>query len=368
MSAGSNARYACFTNAGVARAVRRSAAKKAAADAAADADASSRTVRKKGGEGLDAASAAAIEAVETERARQARRRSTAARQLAEVPKLLVRRLDIFDLEKFRRLSRGARDCVRAEDELRKPKRSFAVLPLVLGWSSDDLGRGDGMDGDSDLEEGGQEDRWTWATRYVPCPEVALQLDDKGRGEYVPAAGDAPAEFTWAASYDMAYDYDEEEMAWLPDHEAYRRPPGPRTPRARAAPRGSGELLDERGRPGTDAGWKLRVYWRPAPEDGVELPPRWDRWDNALRSRGVRVPWNLRYGGSGVGLGLRYHVLEDSSEEWNGTRTVSGRVRVEGFRASREQLVRLAEAAQIETREKREHYEEMDRNYASYMGH
>ena len=28
---------------------------------------------------------------------------------------------------------------------------------------------------------------------------------------------------------------------------------------------------------------------------------------ALRSRGVRVPWNLRYGGSGVGLGLRYHV-------------------------------------------------------------
>ena len=98
--------------------------------------------------------------------------------------------------------------------------------------------------------------------------------------------------------------------------------------------------------------------RPAPEDGVELPPRWDRWDNALRSRGVRVPWNLRYGGSGVGLGLRYHVLEDSSEEWNGTRTVSGRVRVEGFRASREQLVRLAEAAQIETREKREHHEEI----------
>ena len=342
MSAGSNARYACFTNAGVARAVRRSAAKKAAADAATDAAATSRTVRKKGGEGLDAASAAAIEAVETERARQARRRATAARQLAEVPKLLVRRLDIFDLEKFRRLSRGARDCVRAEDELRKPKRRFAVLPLVLGWSSDDLGRGDGMDGDSDLEDGD-------STRYVPCPEVALQLDER-RGEYVPAGGDARAEFTWAASYDMACEDDEEEMAW-------------RTPRARAAPRGryewgSGELLDEKGITGTYAGWKLQVYWRPAPEDGVELPPRWDRWDNALRSRGVRVPWNLRYGGSGVGLGLRYHVLEDSSEEWNGTRTVSGRVRVEGFRASREQLVRLAEAAQIETREKREHHEEI----------
>jgi hypothetical protein len=360
MSAGSNARYACFTNAGVARAVRRSAAKKAAADAAADAAAASRTVRKKGGEGLDAASAAAIEAVETERARQARRRATAARQLAEVPKLLVRRLDIFDLEKFRRLSRGARDCVRAEDELRKPKRSFAVLPLVLGWYSDDPA---GWDGDSDLEEG----YYDWVTRYVPCPEVALQLDDR-RGEYVPAGGDARAEFTWAASYDMAaYDYDEREMAWVPVHEGWR------TPRARAAPRGEcewggGELLDEKGITGTYEGWKLRLYWRPAPEDGVELPPRWDRWDNALRSRGVRVPWNLRYGGSGVGLGLRYHVLEDRSEEWNGTRTVSGRVRVEGFRASREQLVRLAEAAQIETREKREHYEEMDRNYASYMGH
>ena len=356
MSAGSNARYACFTNAGVARAVRRPAAKKAAADAAADAAAASRTVRKKGGEGLDAASAAAIEAVETERARQARRRATAARQLAEVPKLLVRRLDIFDLEKFRRLSRGTRDCVRAEDELRKPKRSFAVLPLVLGWSSDDLE--EGWDGDSDLEEG--------PYRYVPCPEVALQLDDR-RGEYVPAGGDARAEFTWAASYDMAaYDYDERKMTWVPVHGGWR------TPRARAAPRGyewgSGELLDEQERTGTYEGWKLRVYWRPAPEDGVELPPRWDRWDNALRSRGVRVPWNLRYGGSGVGLGLRYHVLEDSSEEWNGTRTVSGRVRVEGFRASREQLVRLARAAQIETREKRKHYEEMDRNYASYMGY
>ena len=244
MSAGSNARYACFTNAGVARAVRRSAAKKAAADAAADADASSRTVRKKGGEGLDAASAAAIEAVETERARQARRRSTAARQLAEVPKLLVRRLDIFDLEKFRRLSRGARDCVRAEDELRKPKRSFAVLPLVLGWYSDDPA---GWDGDSDLEEG----YYDWVTRYVPCPEVALQLDDR-RGEYVPAGGDARAEFTWAASYDMACDY-EAEMAWAP---VYSDPP--RTPRARAAPRGryeqgSGELLDAKGRTGTYTG-------------------------------------------------------------------------------------------------------------------
>ena len=48
--------------------------------------------------------------------------------------------------------------------------------------------------------------------------------------------------------------------------------------------------------------------------------------------------------------------------------MSGRVRVEGFRATRKQLVRLARAAQIETREKRKHYEEMDRNYASYMGY
>ena len=203
---------------------------KAAADAAADAAAASGTV-KKGGEGLDAASAA-IEAVETERARQARR--AAALNSWRGPEVTGPKVGYLRPEKFRRLSRGARDCVRAKQ---LSGRSLAVLrrPRVV---SDDLGRGDGMDGDSDLEEGGQEDRWTWATRYVPCPEVALQLDDKGRGEYVPAAGDAPAEFTWAASYDMAYDYDEEEMAWLPDHEAYRRPPGPRTPRARAAPRGS----------------------------------------------------------------------------------------------------------------------------------
>ena len=140
------------------------------------------------------------------------------------------------------------------------------------------------------------------------PELSQGLSDEQRNEL-----ETILNFILKGRMGEGVEDDEEEMAW-------------RTPRARAAPRGSGELLDERGRPGPDAGWKLRVYWRPAPEDGVELPPRWDRWDNALRSRGVRVPWNLRYGGSGVGLGLRYHVLEDSSEEWNGTRTVSGRVR------------------------------------------
>ena len=56
-------------------------------------------------------------------------------------------------------------------------------------------------------------------------------------------------------------------------------------------------------------------------------------------------------------------LCDEDNEWNewiGTRTVSGRVRLEGFRATREQLVRLARAAQIETREKLEQYEEIER--------
>ena len=52
-------------------------------------------------------------------------------------------------------------------------------------------------------------------------------------------------------------------------------------------------------------------------------------------------------------------MRDEDNEWNGTRTVSGRVRLEGFRATREQLVRLARAAQIETREKLELYEEID---------
>ena len=52
-------------------------------------------------------------------------------------------------------------------------------------------------------------------------------------------------------------------------------------------------------------------------------------------------------------------LRDEDNDWNGARTVSGRVRLEGFRATREQLVRLARAAQIETREKLELYEEID---------
>ena len=157
---------------------------------------------------------------------------------------------------------------------------------------------------------------------------------------MPAAGDADAEFTWSATYAMAGE----------DHE-------------------ENELRNESDSVGTYAGQRLRVYWRPAPEDGVELPPRRDRYQSPLPSRGVRDAWiDFGPGGSGVQShqGLRYNVLEDvddelrdEDDEWNGTRTVSGRVRVEGFRATRKQLVRLARAAQIETREKLELYEEID---------
>ena len=102
-------------------------------------------------------------------------------RLAQVPKLLVRRLDIFDLEKFRRLSRGARDCV-TEDELRKPKRSFAVLPLVLGWCSRDMACGEGMDGDSETEEGACGD---WATKYACLARPSRSNYDLARGELFP---------------------------------------------------------------------------------------------------------------------------------------------------------------------------------------
>ena len=82
---------------------------------------------------------------------------------------------------------------------------------------------------------------------------------------------------------------------------------------------------------------------------------------------MRVPWIDRYPAAAASNPTRAvndtmfvdDELRDEDDEWNGTRTVSGRVRVEGFRASREQLVRLARAAQIETREKRERYEEID---------
>ena len=43
------------------------------------------------------------------------------------------------------------------------------------------------------------------------------------------------------------------------------------------------------------------------------------------------------------------------------------MRVEGFRASREQLVRLAEAAQIETLEKREFIKERVRRWRNGLG-
>ena len=167
------------------------------------------------------------------------------------------------------------------------------------------------------------------------PAVALRYD-RASGEFVPAAGDTDAEFTWSATYAISED--------------------------------ENEMRDDCGSVGTYAGQRLRVYWRPAPEDGVELPPRRDRYQSPLPSRGVRDAWiDFGPGGSGVQShqGLRYNVLEDvddrerdEDDEWNGTRTVSGRVRVEGFRATRKQLVRLARAAQIETREKREHHEEI----------
>ena len=338
-------RYDCKTAEGVDDCLQRTAAARAAAEATADATAAGR-VRTTWDDDSDAALVAATEAAEqAERARQARRRPMRVDRLAQVAKLLVPELDIIALDKFLRLSRAARDCAMEEHERRNPRRSFAVLPLVLGWCSRDMAMGDGMDGDSETEEGACTDS---ATKYAACPAVALRYD-RASGEFVPAAGDADAEFTWSATYAMAGEYHEEN-----------------------------ELRNDSDSVGAYAGQRLRVYWRPAPEDGVELPPRRDRYQSPLPSRGVRDAWiDFDPGGSGVQShqGLRYNVLEDvddelrdEDDEWNGTRTVSGRVRVEGFRATRKQLVRLARAAQIETREKREHYEEMDRNYASYMGH
>ena len=53
------------------------------------------------------------------------------------------------------------------------------------------------------------------------------------------------------------------------------------------------------------------------------------------------------------------MMCDEDNEWNGTRTVSGRVRLEGFRATRKHLVHLARAAQIETHQKLKLYKEID---------
>ena len=328
-------RYDCKTADGVDDCLQRTAAARAAAEATADATAAG-LVRTTWDDDSDAALVAATEAAEqAERARQARRRPMRVDRLAQVAKLLVPELDIIALEKFRRLSRDARDCATEEHERRNPRRSFAVLPLVLGWCSRDMAMGDGMDGDSETEEGACTDS---ATKYAACPAVALRYD-RASGEFVPAAGDADAEFTWSATYAMAGEYHED------------------------------ELRNDSDSVGTYAGQRLRVYWRPAPEDGVELPPRRDRYQSPLPSRGVRDAWiDFGPGGSGVQShqGLRYNVLEyvddelrDEDDEWNGTHTVSGRVRVEGFRATRKQLVRLARAAQIETREKLELYEEID---------
>ena len=328
-------RYDCKTADGVDDCLQRTAAARAAAEATADATAAG-LVRTTWDDDSDAALVAATEAAEqAERARQARRRPMRVDRLAQVAKLLVPELDIIALEKFRRLSRDARDCATEEHERRNPRRSFAVLPLVLGWCSRDMACGEGMDGDSETEEVACGD---WPTKYAACPAVALRYD-RASGEFVPAAGDADAEFTWSATYAMAGEYHED------------------------------ELRNDSDSVGTYAGQRLRVYWRPAPEDGVELPPRRDRYQSPLPSRGVRDAWiDFGPGGSGVQShqGLRYNVLEyvddelrDEDDEWNGTRTVSGRVRVEGFRATRKQLVRLARAAQIETLEKRERYEEID---------
>ena len=330
-------RYDCKTADGVDECLQRTAAARAAAEATADAAAARPWERTTWPEDSDEALVAATEAAEqAERARQARRRPMRVDRLAQVAKILVLELDIIALEKFRRLSRDARDCATEEHERRNPRRSFAVLPLVLGWCSRDMACGEGMDGDSETEEVACGD---WPTKYAACPAVALRYD-RASGEFVPAAGDADAEFTWSATYAMAGEYHEEN-----------------------------ELRNESDSVGTYAGQRLRVYWRPAPEDGVELPPRWDRYQSPLPSRGVRDAW-IDFGPGGRGVqshqGLRYNVLEyvddelrDEDDEWNGTHTVSGRVRVEGFRATRKQLVRLARAAQIETREKLELYEEID---------
>ena len=336
-------RYDCKTANGVDDCLRQTAAARAAAEATADATAAG-PVRTTWDDDSDAAWVAATEAAEqVERARQARRRPMRVSRLAQVAKILVPELDIIALDKFLRLSRAARDCAMEEHERRNPRRSFAVLPLVLGWCSRDMAMGDGMDGDSETEEGACTDS---ATKYAACPAVALRYD-RASGEFVPAAGDADAEFTWSATYAMAGEYHEEN-----------------------------ELRNDSDSVGAYAGQRLRVYWRPAPEDGVELPPRRDRYQSPLPSRGVRDAWiDFGPGGSGVQShqGLRYNVLEDvddelrdEDDEWNGTRTVSGRVRVEGFRATRKQLVRLARAAQIETREKRKLHEEIDARMRAEM--
>lgn len=133
MSADSTVRFVCTTAQGIDDCLQRTAAARAAADAAADAVATG-PVRTTWDDDSDAALVAAMEAAEqAERARQARRRPMCVDRLFKVANILVLELDIIALEKFRRLSRDARDCATQEHERRNPRRSFVVLLLVLGF-------------------------------------------------------------------------------------------------------------------------------------------------------------------------------------------------------------------------------------------
>ena len=329
-------RYDCKTADGVEDCLQRTAAARAAAEATADAAAARPWEQTTWPEDSDAAWVAATKAAEqVERARRARRRPMRVSRLAQVAKILVPELDIIALDKFLRLSRDARDCAMEEHERRNPRRSFAVLPLVYGQN---MYEGDNCVGDSETEGYGCcEDE---KIKFEPCPVVGLHYDDS-RGEFVPAAGDPAAEFAWDESYDkkeVGDRYEEGEDDWDTLYNDDR------------------DEFKYRGE-------RIRVFWLPAPEDGVVLPPRWNLQRRRLRSRGVRVPQIDIYPvGDGVQseAGLCYNILEKRDVETHtreryddlyvGKRSVSGRIRIEDFRApTREQLVCLVGHAQTKTR-------------------
>ena len=329
-------RYDCKTADGVDDCLRQTAAARAAAEATADAAAARPWKRTTWPEDSDEALVAATEAAEqVVRAQQARRRPMRVSRLAQVAKILVPELDIIALDKFLRLSRDARDCATEEHERRNQRRRWVALPLVGG----EYMYG-GVEPLSDSETEGYGSYEDEKIKFEPCPDVVLHYDD-GRGEFVPAAGDPAAEFRWDESYDkkeVGDRYEEGEDDWdilyNDDRDEFKY-----------------------------RGERIRVFWLPAPEDGVGLPPRWNLQRRRLRSRGVRDPEIDIYpvgDGAQSEAGLRYDVLARSDVETHtrerydglyvGTRRVSGRIRIEGFRApTREQLVWLVGHAQTKTR-------------------
>jgi len=223
-------------------------------------------------------------------------------RFGEVATAVALRCDLLSLYHLRQVSIDARNAARAAAKLRLRRATFRVHPLVDGTCWSDTGP---LEGDSEVESigevvgfgGAAYETVTSYDRTERIPLAFRRSTSTGAGVFAPAE-----------SNDALFHWQSQTFSWF-----------------RNVPEGD------------YVGQQLKVFWLPAPEDGVAPPSRFDVDERRLPDLGILVA-KIRLGvlpETGTqsrvdrGVAVRYEVVEacEDQDEERDVYSCRGRARV-----------------------------------------